>query len=97
MPEYARARPWFRIFNPVTQSERFDAQATFIRRYLPEFARVPDRYMHAPWTLPAAEQQRTGCVIGRDYPMPLVDHAAQRGLALALFKQASRQVSREAA
>ena len=91
------AQPWFRIFNPVTQSERFDAQGTFIRRYLPELARVPDRYLHAPWTLPAAEQQRTGCVIGRDYPMPIVDHAVQRALALALFKQASQQVSGEPA
>ena len=91
------AQPWFRIFNPVTQSERFDAQGAFIRRYLPELARVPDRYLHAPWTLPAAEQQRTGCVIGRDYRMPIVDHAVQRALALALFKQASQQVSGEPA
>ena len=91
------AQPWFRIFNPVTQSERFDAQGAFIRRYLPELARVPDRYLHAPWTLPAAEQQRTGCVIGRDYPMPIVDHAVQRALALALFKHASQQVSGEPA
>jgi deoxyribodipyrimidine photo-lyase len=82
------AQPWFRIFNPVTQSERFDAQGTFIRRYLPELARVPDTFIHAPWTMPAVEQQRAGCVIGRDYPLPIVDHAVQRGLALALFKQA---------
>ena len=82
------AQPWFRIFNPVTQSEKFDAQGKFIRRYLPELARVPDKYIHAPWTMPAAEQQRTGCVIGRDYPLLLVDHAVQRPLALALFKQA---------
>jgi len=83
------AQPRFRIFNPVTQSERFDAQGIFIRRYLPELARVPDTFIHAPWTMPAVEQQRAGCVIGRDYPLPIVDHAVQRGLALALFKQAS--------
>ncbi|KVW96677.1 cryptochrome/photolyase family protein [Thiobacillus denitrificans] len=83
------AQPWFRIFNPVTQSERFDAQGKFIRRYLPELAHVPDTFIHSPWTLPAAEQQRAGCVIGRDYPLPIVDHAVQRGLALALFKQAA--------
>ncbi|MDO9386138.1 MAG: deoxyribodipyrimidine photo-lyase [Thiobacillus sp.] len=82
------AQPWFRIFNPVTQSERFDAQGTFIRRYLPELARVPEKFIHAPWTMPAAGQQRAGCVIGRDYPAPIVDHAVQRGLALALFRQA---------
>ncbi len=85
------AQPWFRIFNPVTQSERFDAQGQFIRRYLPELAGVPDKFIHAPWTMPPAEQQRTGCVIGRDYPAPIVDHAVQRGLALALFKAGCRR------
>jgi len=80
------AQPWFRIFNPVSQSERFDPQGKFIRRYLPELARVPDRYVHAPWTMPPLEQQAAGCVIGRDYPAPVVDHAAQRAKALALFK-----------
>jgi len=84
------AQPWFRIFNPVTQSERFDAQGKFIRRYLPELSKVSDTYIHAPWTMPAAEQQRTGCVIGSDYPLPIVDHAVQRGLALALFKQVAK-------
>jgi deoxyribodipyrimidine photo-lyase len=83
------AQPWFRIFNPVTQSERFDAEGHFIRRYLPELARVAEQFIHAPWTMPAAEQQRVGCVIGRDYPLPIVDHAVQRGQALALFRQAS--------
>ncbi len=82
------AQPWFRIFNPVAQSERFDPQGRFIRRYLPELARVPDRFVHAPWTMPAAEQEAAGCVIGRDYPAPIVDHAAQRERALALFKTA---------
>lgn len=82
------AQPWFRIFNPVTQSERFDAQGKFIRRYLPELARVPDTFIHAPWRLPVAEQQQVGCVIGRDYPAPVVEHAAQRVRALDLFKRA---------
>ncbi|MEQ1592025.1 MAG: deoxyribodipyrimidine photo-lyase [Thiobacillaceae bacterium] len=80
------AQPWFRIFNPVTQSERFDAQGVFIRRYLPELTALPDQCIHAPWTLPVAEQHRLGCVIGRDYPLPVVDHAVQRLHALALFK-----------
>jgi len=91
------AQPWFRIFNPLTQSERFDPQGRFIRRYLPELAAVPDKYLHAPWTLPASEQQRLGCVIGRDYPAPLVDHAVQRTLVLALFKQAAQPADRDAA
>jgi deoxyribodipyrimidine photo-lyase len=82
------AQPWFRIFNPVTQSEKFDSAGKFIRRYLPELKNVPDKYIHAPWTLPPLEQQARGVVIGRDYPAPLVEHATQREQALALFKRA---------
>jgi deoxyribodipyrimidine photo-lyase len=91
------AQPWFRIFNPVAQSEKFDPRGRFIRSYLPELARVPDRYIHAPWTMPAAEQERAGCVIGRDYPAPIVDHATQRALALALFRRAAQHGKRGAA
>jgi len=80
------AQPYFRIFNPVSQSERFDPGGKFIRRYLPELARVPDRWIHAPWTMPPLEQQAHGCVIGRDYPEPVVEHSAQRERALSLFK-----------
>ncbi|MBK8062779.1 MAG: deoxyribodipyrimidine photo-lyase [Betaproteobacteria bacterium] len=72
------AQPWFRIFNPVAQSERFDAGGRFIRRYLPELARVPDKFIHAPWKMGPIEQQAAGCMIGRDYPAPLVDHAEAR-------------------
>jgi deoxyribodipyrimidine photo-lyase len=89
------AQPWFRIFNPVTQSERFDAAGRFIRRYLPELAGVSDKYVHAPWKMPADEQQRSGCVIGRDYPAPIVDHAVQRGLALGIFRQAAQPAGGE--
>jgi deoxyribodipyrimidine photo-lyase len=80
------AQPWFRIFNPVTQSEKFDPQGAFIRRYLPELAAVPDKYIHAPWTLPASEQARIGMVVGKAYPEPIVEHAAQRQRVLALFR-----------
>ena len=81
------AQPWFRIFNPVTQSQRFDPDGEFIRRYMPELARVPSAYIHAPWTMPPLEQTLSGCVLGRDYPLPIVDHAVQRQAALALFQQ----------
>ena len=80
------AQPYFRIFNPVTQSERFDPHGKFIRRYLPELANVPDKFIHAPWTLPPLEQQSRGFAIGQDYPAPAVDHAVQREKALALYK-----------
>jgi len=58
------AQPYFRIFNPVTQSERFDAEGKFIRRYLPELARVPDKFIHAPWKMAPLEQQAAGASCG---------------------------------
>jgi deoxyribodipyrimidine photo-lyase len=80
------AQPYFRIFNPVTQSERFDAQGKFIRKYLPALKNISDKFVHAPWTISPLEQQALGCVIGRDYPSPIIDHAVQREKALALYK-----------
>ncbi|MDY0013598.1 MAG: deoxyribodipyrimidine photo-lyase [Rhodocyclaceae bacterium] len=79
------AQPWFRIFNPVTQSEKFDPAGAFIRRYVPELARVPERFIHAPWKMDRAQQQAAGVVIGRDYPGPIVDHARAREETLARF------------
>lgn len=79
------AQPYFRIFNPVTQSERFDPDGAFIRRYLPELAKVPDKYIHAPWTLPPIDQKLAACQIGSDYPAPIVDHARARERTLARF------------
>jgi deoxyribodipyrimidine photo-lyase len=83
------AQPWFRIFNPVTQSEKFDAEGRFIRRYVPELAGLDNREIHAPWRVPPAVARAKGVVIGRDYPGPIVDHAAARAAALALFKGAA--------
>lgn len=80
------AQPYFRIFNPVSQSEKFDAQGKFIRRYVPELANVPDKFIHAPWTLPLLQQQAVGCVIGKDYPVPIVNHDVARRDALAMYK-----------
>jgi deoxyribodipyrimidine photo-lyase len=80
------AQPWFRIFNPVTQSEKFDAEGRFIRRYVPELADVPQKFIHAPWKMSPAEQAACGIHIGRDYPSPVVDHAVARTRTLARFK-----------
>ena len=85
------AQPYFRIFNPVAQSRKFDPDGRFIRRYVPELAKVPDKLIHEPWTLAPLEQQAAGCVIGRDYPAPVVDHAAQREKALVLYGRARRE------
>jgi deoxyribodipyrimidine photo-lyase len=84
------AQPWFRIFNPVTQSEKFDPEGRFIRRYVPELAAVPLRWLHAPWRMPAAGQAACGVTIGRDYPAPLVDHAAARQRTLARYELVKR-------
>jgi deoxyribodipyrimidine photo-lyase len=80
------AQPYFRIFNPVTQSARFDADGKFIRRYVPEIAALDNAEIHAPWQVPASVQRAKKVVIGRDYPAPIVDHAVARQKALALFR-----------
>ena len=84
------AQPYFRIFNPVTQSERFDAEGEFIRKYVPELAACANKFIHAPWRMDAAEQKRFSVVIGRNYPAPIVDHAQARQVALEMFGVAKR-------
>ncbi|MGY8523742.1 cryptochrome/photolyase family protein [Paracidovorax citrulli] len=79
------AQPWFRIFNPVTQSRRFDPEGRFIRSQLPALRSLPDKYIHAPWTAPAAALAEAGIVLGRDYPMPLVQHDVARQETLARY------------
>ncbi len=79
------AQPYFRIFNPVTQSEKFDPKGAFIRRYVPELARVPDRHIHAPWKMTAEELRQAGVSLGENYPRPVVDHAEARKIALELY------------
>jgi deoxyribodipyrimidine photo-lyase len=79
-------QPYFRIFNPVTQSQRFDPDGAFIRRYVPELKALDSEEIHAPWLVSVEAQKAKGVVIGRDYPPPIVDHAAAREAALALFK-----------
>ena len=84
------AQPWFRIFNPVTQSRKFDPDGRFIRRYVLELARVPDQYVHAPWTMDEDAQRDSSCVPGSDYPLPVVDHAEARKRTLARYGKIRR-------
>jgi deoxyribodipyrimidine photo-lyase len=83
------AQPWFRIFNPVLQGERFDPDGTWVRTWVPELARLPAAAIHQPWTLSDAEQSAVGVVLGQDYPEPIIDLATGRDRALAAFKSAS--------
>jgi deoxyribodipyrimidine photo-lyase len=79
------AQPYFRIFNPVMQSEKFDPDGKFIRRYLPQLATFTAKEIHAPWLVPPLRQREAGCVIGTDYPAPIVDHAQARARTLARY------------
>ena len=80
------AQPWFRIFNPVRQSERFDPDGTFIRRYLPQLAALPDAAIHAPWEARPIDLTSAGVVLGKTYPTPVVQHEQARLKTLARFK-----------
>lgn len=84
------AAPYFRIFNPVTQGKKFDPKGRFIRRWLPELANVPDEYIHEPWRMPPDVQARARCRIGRDYPLPIVDHTFARRRTLDAYARARR-------
>ena len=79
------AQPYFRIFNPVSQSEKFDPKGQFIRRYVPEIAGLSDQDIHAPWLSPAIGLQSAGVRLGEHYPQPVVDHAQARAETLARF------------
>jgi deoxyribodipyrimidine photo-lyase len=79
------AQPYFRIFNPVTQSERFDPEGKFIRRYLPQLAKLPDGSIHAPWTAAPLELEAAGVRLGDSYPAPIVDHAEARERTLQRY------------
>lgn len=88
------AQPWFRIFNPVTQSEKFDPEGKFIRRYVPELAALPASALHAPWQARPLELAEAGVSLGGDYPLPLVDHAQARQATLARYAMVRSQERR---
>ena len=79
------AQPYFRIFNPVSQSEKFDPQGKFIRRYLPQLAGLPADGIHAPWLCRPLELQSAGVALGKNYPGPIVAHDAARALTMARY------------
>ena len=78
-----------RIYNPALHMERFDPHGDYVRRHVPELAGVPDRRLREPWTMSASEQREHGCVIGRDYPAPIVDRREARRQALERYGRAA--------
>jgi deoxyribodipyrimidine photo-lyase len=87
------AQPFFRVFNPVTQGEKFDTDGSYVRRFVPELARLPNAYLHQPWNAPPLELHAAGVQIGKTYPKPLIDLAEGRIRALDVYKRTVREAA----
>lgn len=81
------AQPYFRVFNPITQGKKMDPEGAYVRRWLPALAKLPTKYIHAPWTAPDAVLAQAGVQLGPDYPLPIVDHPTARVRFLDLAKE----------
>ncbi|ABD88897.1 cryptochrome/photolyase family protein [Rhodopseudomonas palustris] len=81
----ADAAPYFRVFNPILQGERFDAEGDYVRRFIPEIAGLSNKSIHQPWTATPLELEAAGVTLGDTYPNPIVDHRAARQRALAAY------------
>jgi deoxyribodipyrimidine photo-lyase len=81
----ADAAPYFRVFNPVSQGQKFDPRGDYVRKWCPELARLPDEWLHEPDRAPAAVRDAAGVELGRTYPAPIVSHAIAREVALEAF------------
>jgi deoxyribodipyrimidine photo-lyase len=89
------AQPYFRIFNPISQSLKFDAEGRFIRRYVPELEKLADRHIHAPWEMGGLDAQALGFDLVRDYALPIVDHSQARLKTLARYQVVKRSKQQE--
>lgn len=87
----ASAAPYFRIFNPISQGQQHDPDGDYVRRWIPALKNAPERFIHHPWDMTPEAQREAGCVIGRDYPAPIVEHAQARERALVAYAQAKDQ------
>jgi len=83
----ADAAPYFRIFNPVSQGEKFDPKGDYVRRWVPEIAKLPDEWLHKPWQAPAPVLAAAGVELGRNYPRPLVSLSISREVALEAYQK----------
>lgn len=91
----ADAAPFFRIFNPTSQSEKFDPDGDYIRRWVPELAALTAEFIHQPWTARPLELADAGVALGKTYPFPMIDHAKARSEALAIYQRISGRTSRK--
>ena len=89
----ADAAPFFRIFNPTLQGEKFDPEGAYVRRWVPELATLPSKWIHKPWQAPPESLEKAGVKLGSTYSAPIVDHAQARDAALAAFRTISRGVT----
>ncbi len=88
----ADAAPFFRIFNPTIQGQKFDPDGAYVRQWVPELAALPNAFIHQPWTAPSHVLSDAGVVLGKDYPGPIVDHATARRRALDALQQLRRRM-----
>jgi deoxyribodipyrimidine photo-lyase len=86
----ADAAPFFRVFNPTLQGEKFDAEGKYVRRWVPELAQMPSKWIHRPWEAPEEVLRLAGVTLGKHYPEPLVNHSVARQRALAAYAEIRR-------
>lgn len=86
------AAPYFRVFNPITQSQKFDPNGTYIRRWVPELRTVLDAYIHTPWKMDTRTQEKANLRLGKDYPLPIIDLAFSRQRAIETYKQTGASI-----
>jgi deoxyribodipyrimidine photo-lyase len=82
----ADAAPYFRVFNPITQGQKFDPDGQYVRKWVPELSKLSSKWIHEPWNAPPLELKAAGVELGENYPEPIVDHAQARVRALAALK-----------
>jgi deoxyribodipyrimidine photo-lyase len=82
-----------RLYNPTRQQQSYDPSGSYVRRYVPELAKVPDEYLAEPWMMPSDVQERVKCIIGKDYPSPIVDHKIARQAALERYRNSVKGTS----
>ncbi len=89
------AAPYFRIFNPVLQGKKFDPQGSYIRQWVPELSRVPEKNIHEPWQMSPELQKSSDCIIDKDYPAPIIDHRLARLRTMEVYQIARSQTEKK--